>query len=390
MAIEQSAPPKSEPSLAMRASKDTEIASLSLTIRDLQKSFGDTQAIDGTSLEVPAGKIVALLGPSGCGKTTLLRCIAGLEKPDRGEILIGNTQVYTAGINIAPERRGVGMVFQDCALFPHATVAQNVGFGLSRKERRSGFIHEVLSLVGIQDLGDRSPETLSGGQQQRVALARALAHAPSVILLDEPFSNLDALLRVQLRREISDVMRELNVTAVVVSHDQGEAFEIGDQVAVMIDGVIQQQAEPNVLYENPNTREVAEFVGDANILSGYATGSQAETSIGHIPLNQSGTGPVELIVRPERVEIIPGGTGIINAIDFYGHDATYKVKLPDDKKLTVRILSAPKLQIGDHVTCRYIGPPVRSFFPHESKPKGNPESIYTSGNGPNGHFLKTP
>ncbi|MCY4087106.1 MAG: ABC transporter ATP-binding protein [Actinomycetia bacterium] len=347
--------------LAERVRRAADIAPNSLTINGVEKVFGNTRAVDGASLHVPAGAIVALLGPSGCGKTTLLRCVAGLEKPDAGEIWLGATPVRTGDLEIPAERRGVGMVFQDWALFPHVSVARNIGFGLSRRERRSELVDELLALVGLDGLGDRPPETLSGGQQQRVALARALAHEPSAILLDEPFSNLDASFRGQIRRDVRELMRDLGITALFVTHDQEEAFELGDEVAVMIDGVVEQQAEPFDLYERPCSRAVAEFVGEATILPGHANGLRAQTAFGLVPLLDPAHGPVQVVVRPERIELTAGDDGIVVNREFYGHDASYCVRLPAGLELTARALGAPKLNVGDRAALRYVGPPAACF-----------------------------
>ena len=236
------------------------------------------------------GAIVALLGPSGCGKTTLLRTIAGLERLDGGEVRIGDAVVSGPGAHVPPERRRVGMVFQDWALFPHLTVAQNVGYGLPRVDRRGPRVEAALAMVGLAGLGDRSPGTLSGGQQQRVALARALAPEPGVLLLDEPFSNLDSALRVQVRTEVHQLLADLGVTTVFVTHDQEEAFVLGDEVAVMHEGAIVQQAEPATLYARPATPWVATFVGDANLVEATADGHTAATPVGPIALDAPGRG----------------------------------------------------------------------------------------------------
>ena len=347
--------------LAERIRRAADIAPSSLTINSLEKVFDRTRAVDGASLHVPAGAIVALLGPSGCGKTTLLRCVAGLERPDAGEICLGDTPVSTDDLNVPTERRGVGMVFQDWALFPHVSVARNVGFGLSRREQRSGFVDELLALVSLNGLRDRSPETLSGGQQQRVALARALAHEPSVILLDEPFSNLDASSRGQIRRDVRGLMRDLGITAVFVTHDQEEAFELGDEVAVMIDGVVEQQAPPPDLYQRPCSRAVAEFIGETTVLDGHAHGLYAQTAVGPVPLLDPSRGPVHVVVRPERIELTDGDDGIVVGREFYGHDASYCVRLPTGLKLTARVLGVPELNVGDRAALRYVGTPAACF-----------------------------
>ena len=247
------------------------VATGTLAVEGLDKAFGATRVLDQAGLLAAAGRVVALLGPSGCGKTTLLRCIAGLERPDAGRVRLDGRDLSAPGAFVAPERRRIGMVFQDGALFPHLTVAGNVGYGLSREERRGNRVSEALELVDLAGFGDRLPASLSGGQAQRVALARALVTRPSVLLLDEPFSNLDTILRVQIRAEVQRLLADLGVTAVFVTHDQEEAFVVGDEVAVMLAGRVVQQAAPAELYRAPASRAVAGFLGDANLLPGVAT-----------------------------------------------------------------------------------------------------------------------
>ncbi|MGH2755650.1 MAG: ABC transporter ATP-binding protein, partial [Actinomycetota bacterium] len=292
-------------SLGVRSSTET------VRARGLLKSFGGVGVLKGINLDVPSGSLVAVLGPSGCGKTTLLRTIAGLERPDSGTIEIGERTVSGPGVFVPPERRRVGMVFQDWALFPHLNVAANVGFGLPRRERRSDHVLDVLRMVDLESFADRMPATLSGGQQQRVALARALAYRPSVILLDEPFSNLDATLRAQIRLEVQNVLRDLNVTTVFVTHDQEEAFSIGESVAVMFKGMVDQQGSPVDIYEAPTTRRVAEFIGDANFFPAEARGWVAETRLGDIPLRRELYGSVEVMARAEEVIVHEGDSATI-------------------------------------------------------------------------------
>jgi len=209
---------------------------------DVSKRYGDVVAVDGADLCIERGEFVALLGPSGCGKTTLLRLIAGFERPDRGEIEIAGRAV--AGSTwVAPDRRRVGMVFQDYALFPHLTVAANVGFGLDRGGR-SARVRETLALVGLEEHGERFPHELSGGQQQRVALARALAPEPDLVLLDEPWSNIDPLRRGEMREELAAILRRAAVTVVLVTHDREEAFSLADRIAIMCDGRLLAQGTP--------------------------------------------------------------------------------------------------------------------------------------------------
>lgn len=333
-----------------------------VVVRDLSKAFGSDPVLRDLRLDVPAGSLVALLGPSGCGKTTLLRTIAGLERPDVGRIEIGRRTVVDNGrLFVPPEKRRVGMVFQDWALFPHLSVAGNVGFGLARSERRSQRVLDVLRMVELDAFVDRMPATLSGGQQQRVALARALAGRPSVILLDEPFSNLDATLRAQIRLEVQQVLRALGVTALFVTHDQEEAFALGESVAVMFDGTIEQQGTPSEIYEAPATRRVAEFIGDGNFLPGTARGRIADTALGIIPLRHEASGSVDVFVRAEEVLVHPGDAATITDVVFYGHDAMYVVRTDAGGTLMSRVLAAPEFRPGDRIEMKYSGKATMAF-----------------------------
>ena len=333
-----------------------------VVVRDIAKCFGDAKVLHNVRLDVPAGSLVALLGPSGCGKTTLLRTIAGLERPDAGRIEIGRRTVVDNGtLFVPPEKRRVGMVFQDWALFPHLSVADNVGFGLARGQRRSPRVTEVLRMVDLDGYMTRMPATLSGGQQQRVALARALANRPSVILLDEPFSNLDASLRVQIRLEVQQVLKTLGVTALFVTHDQEEAFSLGESVAVMFDGVIDQQAHPSEIYEAPASRRVAEFIGDGNFLPATARGREAETMLGRLPLRHETSGAVEVLVRAEEVLVHPGDGATIEEVVFYGHDAVYIIRTDAGDVIRSRVLAAPEYRVGERVELKYSGKPTVAF-----------------------------
>ena len=263
----------------------------------LSKQFGDVVALDSADLTVPTGRLLALLGPSGGGKTTLLRLVAGFETPDSGEIRIKGQPVASAATFVEPEDRHVGMVFQDYALFPHLNVADNVGFGLARGDQRR--TSDMLALVGLAGVGKRMPYELSGGQQQRVALARALAPKPDIVLLDEPFSNLDTALRAQVRTDVRTILRDAGTTAVFVTHDQEEALSLADDVAVILDGRIIQVAEPQHLYHHPVSQSVATFVGEANFLPGEAAGETVDCVLGQLRLFQAANGPVEIMIRPE-------------------------------------------------------------------------------------------
>jgi iron(III) transport system ATP-binding protein len=254
------------------------------------------------------------------------------------------------------------MVFQDPALFPHMSVARNVAYGLSRRDPdRAGRVAEALALVGLEGFDQRMPSTLSGGQMQRVALARALAPRPSVILLDEPFSSLDAPLRAELRLEVRRVLASTATTALFVTHDQEEAFLVGDEVAVLDAGYVAQQGPPTELYELPATREVAEFIGDANFLPGHAAGRWAATPVGEIPLHADADGPVEVMVRPERLRAEAGDEATVEGTEYYGHDAVYRVRLDDGVVVRARVIGAPVFGPGDRVAVDFAGPPTMAY-----------------------------
>jgi iron(III) transport system ATP-binding protein len=332
-----------------------------IDVAGLEKRFAGVPVLQGVDLRVAEGAVVALLGPSGCGKTTLLRTIAGLEQADAGTVTVGGRVVVGPGIDVAPERRRIGMVFQDWALFPHLDVAANVGYGLSRRERTRERVEAALDLVGLGGMGDRAPGTLSGGQQQRVALARAIAPEPSVLLLDEPFSNLDSSLRVQVRTELHHLLVELGVTAVFVTHDQEEAFVLGDEVAVMFDGVVVQQAPPAALYARPASPAVAQFVGDANLLTGTVREAAATTAVGLVAVAEGRDGPATVLLRPEDLRLAPGGDATVELTEFFGHDTVYLVRTASGPLVRVRAGAAPAHRRGDQVAISYAGPPAVSY-----------------------------
>ncbi len=333
----------------------------SVEVDGLSKAFGATPVLRGVSLRVEPGTVLALLGPSGCGKTTLLRSIAGLEAPDAGEIRVGDRTLTSAREVVPPERRRIGMVFQDWALFPHLSVGGNVGYGLPRAERSAERVEAALAMVGLRGLAERAPGTLSGGQQQRVALARALAPRPSVLLLDEPFSNLDTSLRVEVRTEVHRLLVELGITTVFVTHDQEEAFVLGDEVAVMRGGEIEQRAAPAALYATPVSPWVAGFVGDANLVPGLAEGNSARTAVGAVALVARADGPVQVLVRPESLSLGPGDTGVVELVEFYGHDSVYEVALDAGLRLRARVPASLALVRGDRVGVRYAGSPTSAW-----------------------------
>ncbi len=281
--------------------------------RDLRKSFGDVSAVRDVSLTLQRGECLALLGPSGCGKTTVLRLIAGLERPDGGAIVLNGRTVSDDRVFEPAHRRRVGLVFQDYALFPHMTVAQNVAYGLGRRSDRRERVAAMLALVGLEGLEGRYPHELSGGQQQRVALARALAPQPAILLLDEPFSNLDVALRRQVREEVQRILRRAAVSVILVTHDQEEAMSLGDRIALMFDGTLHQIGTPRELYERPVSRRAAQFMGDANFVSGQAQGSVAHTILGPVALAQPAQGAVDVLLRPEAL-ILDGAESGARAI----------------------------------------------------------------------------
>jgi iron(III) transport system ATP-binding protein len=314
----------------------------------LVKRFGDTTALDGFELEVAPGQILSLLGPSGCGKTTALRVVAGFDDPDAGSITIDGATVVDETTNLPPERRRVGMVFQDYALFPHMTVARNVGYGLASAPDAAR-VDAVLDLVGLTRHGSRMPHELSGGEQQRVALARALAPRPALILLDEPFSNLDATLRDRMRRDVRRILKDAGTTAVFVTHDQEEALAISDVVAVMRNGRVLQADTPERLYRSPIDPWVAGFVGESEFLPGRADVGFVETPLGTFPQTGSHRGDVLVMVRPEWIHPTRTDAGPATVIDqeFYGHDQLLVLEFGDGRRITSRVGAGPRFHLGD-------------------------------------------
>jgi iron(III) transport system ATP-binding protein len=331
----------------------------SLSVKALSRSFGRNPVLAGLDLEVPAGTLTAVLGPSGCGKTTLLRIIAGFERPDLGEVRLGDRLLDDGRVHLAPERREIGFVPQEGALFPHLDVAANIGFGLPRSERRSRRVGELLELVGLQGLERRLPHQLSGGQQQRVALARALAPEPGLVLLDEPFDALDAGLRAQVRGEVRAALAEAGATALLVTHDQEEALSLADLVAVMRDGQIVQAADPQTLYHDPVDADVALFVGDAVLLEGRLMDGFAETALGRLPTRgaEGSAGAVKLMLRPEQIFVGDLGDdgqvrGTVRATSFFGHDAlaTVTVEGPQRIEIMARVIGGRLPEPGREVS----------------------------------------
>jgi iron(III) transport system ATP-binding protein len=342
-----------------------------LSVSGLWKGYGETDVLRGVELAVEPASLTAVLGLSGCGKTTLLRVITGFERAQRGSVTLGGTTLDDGRSFLAPEKRGIGYVPQEGALFPHLSVQANVGFGLSRSERRGRAVGELLEMVGLAPLARRMPHELSGGEQQRVALARALARRPRALLLDEPFSSLDASLRTHVREEVHGLLREQGITTVLVTHDQDEALSLADAVAVLRDGRIIQHAAPADLYQQPTDERLAGFLGEVNLIDAELEGETARTSLGTLTLRSgavpalSGAGAVAgvVLVRPEQLRVSARGDrreeevsadgvgGRVEQCRYYGHDALLHIRsdAPGAKLLLARVHGEAALPAGTRV-----------------------------------------
>lgn len=330
-----------------------------LSVSGLGKRFAPSPewVVRDVGFTVEAGEIFALIGPSGCGKTTTLRMIAGFERPDTGDISLDGSPVS----DLPPDRRGIGMVFQDYALLPHLTVAGNVGFGIRNAARaeKQALVERYLAMVGLSGLGERFPDALSGGQQQRVALARTFAARPKLILLDEPFSNLDAALRHGTRREIREILKATGIGVVFVTHDQEEALSFADRIAVMANGAVVQIGTPEEVYKCPRTRFVAEFLGRTNLVEAEANGSTAATPVGPVALGTRENGRVLLSLRPENIAMVadPSGSGRVVGRDFKGHDWTYVVDVAG-RHYQIDVMADDALPVGTRVLLSASAPGV--------------------------------
>jgi iron(III) transport system ATP-binding protein len=379
-----------------------------LVVTGLHKAFGDHPVLTGLDLEVPAGSLTAILGPSGSGKTTLLRVLAGFERADAGTVAIGGSVVDGPDVHLAPERRKIGYVPQEGSLFPHLTVAANIGFGLPARHRKGPAIAELLDAVGLAGLGKRYPHQLSGGQQQRVALARALAIRPKIVLLDEPFASLDAHLRASVRADVQGLLAETGITGILVTHDQDEALSMADRVAVLRDGRIAQCDAPQDLYDRPADADIARFIGDANLIEGVLDAGTVDTMLGRLRIEPAclaalaagpasaeaapaspasgpaaASGPATVLVRPEQIELHSDGAsarpalgrrpdphsgselyGHVVSYGYHGHDAVIHVRPEHDSAATiiVRTLGGRQLPPGSLVTLRARGPVLA--WPH--------------------------
>ncbi|MFQ5895520.1 MAG: ABC transporter ATP-binding protein [Nitrospinota bacterium] len=350
-----------------------------LELREVSKHFQRGHpVVCGLSFSIPPGEIVCFLGPSGAGKTTTLRLIAGFEVPEEGTIQVGARRVAGPGTFIPPEGRGVGMVFQDYALFPHLSVAENVAFGLWRLDpaERSRCVEEMLEIVGLTPYANRYPHELSGGQQQRVALARALAPRPSLVLLDEPFSNLDAHLRAQMLQEANSILRSQQITAILVIHDQEDALMVADRVGILHEGRLEQLAPPEEVYRRPASRFVAGFLGKADFLPGRVMHEGVATEIGLFP-NADGLrlgARVEVMVRPDEVELIPDNrsSALVVSRHFRGSGDLLCVQLPSGAR--VHSLQPPSLKMEPGHRVQVVPVPTRPVvFPAAGEgPLGTP------------------
>jgi iron(III) transport system ATP-binding protein len=339
-----------------------------LEVRDLWKGYAGTEVLRSVDLDVPHGSLSAVLGLSGCGKTTLLRVIAGFERAQRGRVALSGRVLDDGRSYIVPERRGIGYVPQEGALFPHLDVKANVGFGLSRAERRGSTVGELLEMVGLSSLARRMPHELSGGEQQRAALARALARRPALLLLDEPFSSLDATLRGTVREEVSALLRRQGTTTVLVTHDQEEALSLADSVAVLRDGKIIQQGSPTDIYKAPADARLAGFLGEANLVEATFGDGRAQTPLGALELREDPSTPTStrgmVVVRPEQLQVSAGagrnGEGLGGTVEqcrYYGHDALLRIRAEGSPsiELLARVHGDRALAAGTHVVVTASG-----------------------------------
>ena len=327
-----------------------------LTCSGLRKRFGAIAAVEDASLTLADGEFLALVGPSACGKTTLLRLIAGFERPDAGEIGLRGKMLASGETHVPPEKRRIGLVFQDYALFPHLNVEKNVAFGVGRGG--TDRVGEMLSVVSLAGLGRRMPHELSGGQQQRVALARTLAAEPDVVLLDEPFSNLDPAMRVRVREEVRDILKNVGTPTILVTHDQDEALSLGDRVAVMLDGVVCQIATPGNVYDEPASEAVAAFIGDPNFLDGTANGESVTFALGSVPAAGK-DGPVRVMVRPEEIAVSEDGEieALVQHVEYFGHDEVVTVWLRSGGEVRLRRMPGGGIDAGDSIRLQLIAEP---------------------------------
>ena len=323
---------------------------LIIRARSLEKSYGDETVLTDFNLDVWKGSIFGILGVSGSGKTTALRLLAGFENPDSGIIEMYEKIVYDEETNIPPEERNIGMVFQDYALFPHLNVEKNIGFGLTSKDINKGRLEEVLEMCNLKKYRNKFPQDISGGQQQRVALARALAPKPDVVLLDEPFTSLDAHMARDLRDEVVSLLRETETTAILVTHDQEEALSVCDIVSVLEEGKVMQSATPQEIYLNPVSQNVANSVGDPNILKGFSRNGRVETALGTFVSAYEGA--LDVSIRPECIELSLDSKGayVVKECIFYGHDQVVSFENSAGQIFRSRSLPSTIFESGDKIS----------------------------------------
>jgi iron(III) transport system ATP-binding protein len=354
-----------------------------LELEGVSKAYGGERVIRDLSLSVRQGEILTLLGPSGCGKTTTLRLIAGLERPDTGVVRLNGDPVAAGGedgFSTPPEERGVGVVFQNFALFPHLTAAENVAFGLREwpDDERAARVDDLLELVGLTAQRDSYPEELSGGQKQRVALARSLAPEPEVLLLDEPFSNLDVGLRERMRDEVRRIIKETGVTAVSVTHDQEEALSISDRVAVVYDGGIEQVGEPEAVFQAPRSRFVAGFLGHASFVPGRICGDSVQTALGpvardrlHGLADEYDQTDIDILVRPDDLDARPAegaGDGVVVGRNYLGPTILYEVELPSGDTVECMHNHDEQVRLDKPVRLSLVASHELAWFPREQRP----------------------
>jgi iron(III) transport system ATP-binding protein len=339
-----------------------------LEVENLRHAYGEHEVVAGLSFALARGAIGCLLGPSGCGKTTVLRCIAGFESIQEGEIRLAGHLVSGAGVMVPPEKRRVGMVFQDYALFPHLAVAANIAFGLhaAAPQTRAARVRELAELVGLSAVLDKYPHEISGGQQQRVALARALAPRPELLLLDEPFSNLDVDLRERLSLEVRDIIKASGATAVLVTHDQQEAFAMADEIGVLHQGHIQQWDSPYNLYHRPANRFVADFVGQGVFLPARVSAAgRIEIELGVLKGNSPGGKDVEVLLRPDDVvhdDAAPTQAEVVHKA-FRGAEILYTLRLASGRKVLALVPSHHNHALGEKIGIRLDVDHVVAFRP---------------------------
>ena len=322
---------------------------LLIRTRSVSKSYDEEQVLSDFNLDVWKGSITGILGSSGSGKTTALRLIAGFDRPDAGIIEMKNEVIVSDEIWLPPERRNIGMVFQDYALFPHLTVEKNIAFGLGKNDLEKGRLKEVIDMCNLSGLINKFPQELSGGQQQRVALARALAPNPEVVLLDEPFTSLDAQMARVLRDEVVELLKNTETTAIIVTHDQEEALSVCDVVSVLEKGKIIQSSTPQEIYLNPVSKTVANSVGDPNILKGFSIDGRVETSLGTFVSAYEGA--LDVSIRPECIELNldSDGSYVVKECTFYGHDQVISFQNSKGEVFRARSLPNTIYEAGDKV-----------------------------------------